>query len=134
MVCALVLGVRSIAVQLGRSPSTISRGLRRNRKHGSNSYRPHDAGKRAAARRASTPTPPKTQPRSKPNSTIDHAKSGVEHPSPSTRHPHQRRPMDPICCYRSSESAWHIRGSIQLTLTDLHVPREGHIFNNDTAG
>ncbi len=46
------LGVREIAIQLGRSPSTISRELRRNRTPASNSYRPHDAGKRAAARRA----------------------------------------------------------------------------------
>ena len=45
-------GVRAIAVQLGRSPSTISRGLRRNRTPASSTYRPHEAGKRPAARRA----------------------------------------------------------------------------------
>ena len=45
------LSIRRIAHQLGRSPSTISRDLRRNgRKDGS--YRPFDAHRNAVARRA----------------------------------------------------------------------------------
>lgn len=45
------LGVRAIAARIGRSPSTISRELRRNgRKDGG--YRPFDAHRKAVARRA----------------------------------------------------------------------------------
>ena len=44
-------GVRSIARQLGRAPSTISREVRRNSHPGSGDYRPHAAHRRAAARR-----------------------------------------------------------------------------------
>jgi IS30 family transposase len=44
--------VRSIAAGLGRSPSTISRELRRNAEPGSGEYRPHAAQARAEARRA----------------------------------------------------------------------------------
>ena len=43
--------VRAIAAELGRSPSTISRGIRRNRHPGSGAYRPHAAQARADARR-----------------------------------------------------------------------------------
>jgi transposase, IS30 family len=46
------LGVRAIAGQLGRSPSTISRELRRNREPASGSYRPFAAQQLAAQRRA----------------------------------------------------------------------------------
>jgi transposase, IS30 family len=45
-------GVRAIAEQTGRSPSTISRELRRNRDPGSGQYRPFTAHKLAARRRA----------------------------------------------------------------------------------
>jgi len=45
-------GVRAIAVQTGRSPSTISRELRRNRDPGSGQYRPFTAHKLAVRRRA----------------------------------------------------------------------------------
>ncbi|MFE3515686.1 IS30 family transposase [Streptomyces sp. NPDC059166] len=43
--------VRTIAAELGRSPSTISREIRRNRHPGSGAYRPHAAQARADARR-----------------------------------------------------------------------------------
>lgn len=46
------LSVRQIAVRVGRSPSTISRELRRNAHPISGEYRPWAAQKRAAARRA----------------------------------------------------------------------------------
>ncbi len=42
--------VRAIAAELGRSPSTISREIRRNRHPGSGAYRPHAAQARADAR------------------------------------------------------------------------------------
>jgi transposase, IS30 family len=45
-------GVRAIAERLGRSPSTISRELRRNRDPGGGQYRPFTAHKLAAQRRA----------------------------------------------------------------------------------
>jgi len=45
-------GVRAIAGRLGRSPSTISRELRRNRDPGGGRYRPFTAHKLAAQRRA----------------------------------------------------------------------------------
>jgi transposase, IS30 family len=45
-------GVRTIAEQTGRSPSTISRELRRNRDPGSGQYRPFTAHKLAVRRRA----------------------------------------------------------------------------------
>jgi IS30 family transposase len=43
--------VRAIAAELGRSPSTISREIRRNRHPGNGQYRPHAAHARARARR-----------------------------------------------------------------------------------
>ncbi|MFF0412637.1 IS30 family transposase [Kitasatospora sp. NPDC004745] len=43
--------IRAIAGELGRSPSTISREIRRNSRPGSGSYRPHAAQARADARR-----------------------------------------------------------------------------------
>jgi IS30 family transposase len=43
--------IRSIAAELGRSPSTISREIRRNRHPGNGQYRPHAAQARADARR-----------------------------------------------------------------------------------
>ncbi|MEW1638398.1 IS30 family transposase, partial [Streptomyces sp. NPDC093801] len=43
--------VRAIAAELGRSPSTISREVRRNRHTGNGQYRPHAAQARADARR-----------------------------------------------------------------------------------
>lgn len=43
--------VRAIAVELGRSPSTVSREIRRNRHPGNGQYRPHAAQARADARR-----------------------------------------------------------------------------------
>ncbi|MFF4426580.1 IS30 family transposase [Streptomyces sp. NPDC001549] len=43
--------VRSIAAELGRSPSTVSREIRRNRHPDSRDYRPHAAQARADARR-----------------------------------------------------------------------------------
>jgi transposase, IS30 family len=46
------LGVRAIAVELGRDPATISRELRRNRDPDSDQYRPFTAQRLAAARRA----------------------------------------------------------------------------------
>jgi transposase, IS30 family len=46
------LGVQAIAVQLGRSPSTVSRELRRNCDPGSGQYRPFAAQRLAARRRA----------------------------------------------------------------------------------
>ena len=45
-------GVRAIAEQTGRSPSTISRELRRNRDPGTGQYRPFTAHKLAVQRRA----------------------------------------------------------------------------------
>ncbi|MGH3274634.1 MAG: IS30 family transposase [Streptosporangiaceae bacterium] len=45
-------GVREIAEKTGRSPSTVSRELRRNRDPGSGQYRPFTAHKLAAQRRA----------------------------------------------------------------------------------
>jgi IS30 family transposase len=45
-------GVRTIAERMGRSPSTISRELRRNRGPGSGRYRPFAAHKLAVQRRA----------------------------------------------------------------------------------
>ena len=45
-------GVRAIAVQTGRSPSTVSRELRRNRDPDSGQYRPFTAHKLAVRRRA----------------------------------------------------------------------------------
>ncbi|MDQ2811374.1 MAG: helix-turn-helix domain-containing protein [Actinomycetota bacterium] len=47
-------GVRAIAEQTGRSPSPVSRELRRNRDPGSGQYRPCTAHKLAAQRRART--------------------------------------------------------------------------------
>jgi hypothetical protein len=47
------MSMRAIAVRLGRSPSTISRELRRNAHPGRcGGYRPFDAHRRAAVRRA----------------------------------------------------------------------------------
>jgi len=46
------LGVRAIAVELGRDPATISRELRRNRDPGSGQYRPYAAQRMAVGRRA----------------------------------------------------------------------------------
>jgi transposase, IS30 family len=46
------LGVRAIAGQLGRSPSTVSRELRRNCEQGGGQYRPFAAQRLAARRRA----------------------------------------------------------------------------------
>jgi IS30 family transposase len=43
--------IRAIAAELGRSPSTISREIRRNRHPGNGQYRPHAAQARADARR-----------------------------------------------------------------------------------
>ncbi|BAU87415.1 transposase, ISlxx5 [Streptomyces laurentii] len=43
--------VRAIAAELGRSPSTVSREIRRNRHQASGAYRPHAAQVRADARR-----------------------------------------------------------------------------------
>ncbi len=43
--------VRAIAAELGRSPSTVSREIRRNRHPASGAYRPHAAQARADARR-----------------------------------------------------------------------------------
>ncbi|MBX9367103.1 helix-turn-helix domain-containing protein, partial [Streptomyces sp. WAC04114] len=43
--------VRAIAAELGRSPSTVSREIRRNRHPASGQYRPHAAQARADARR-----------------------------------------------------------------------------------
>ncbi|MEV0643553.1 IS30 family transposase [Streptomyces sp. NPDC050619] len=43
--------VQAIAAELGRSPSTVSREIRRNRHPGSGQYRPHAAQARADARR-----------------------------------------------------------------------------------
>ena len=48
-------GVRAIAERLGRSPSTVSRELRRNRDPGSGRYRPFTAHK--AGRSAAGPAP-----------------------------------------------------------------------------
>ena len=46
------VSVRAIALELGRSPSTISRELRRNAHPASGDYRPWAAQRRSAARRA----------------------------------------------------------------------------------
>jgi IS30 family transposase len=46
------VSVRTIAAELGRSPSTVSRELRRNAHPGTADYRPHAAQDRADARRA----------------------------------------------------------------------------------
>jgi IS30 family transposase len=46
------MSVRTIAAELGRSPSTVSRELRRNAHPASGDYRPHAAQARADARRA----------------------------------------------------------------------------------
>ncbi|MFI6858252.1 helix-turn-helix domain-containing protein [Streptomyces sp. NPDC050416] len=46
--------VRAIAAELGRSPSTVSREIRRNRHPVSGDYRPHAAHRRARARRHTT--------------------------------------------------------------------------------
>nr|BFD95824.1 hypothetical protein KitaXyl93_71840 [Kitasatospora sp. Xyl93] len=43
--------IRTIATELGRSPSTVSREIRRNRHPGNGSYRPHAAQARADGRR-----------------------------------------------------------------------------------
>ncbi|MEY9214613.1 IS30 family transposase [Thermobifida halotolerans] len=43
--------IRTVAAELGRAPSTISREIRRNRHPGSHRYRPHAAHARAKARR-----------------------------------------------------------------------------------
>ncbi|MCX5198057.1 IS30 family transposase [Streptomyces sp. NBC_00249] len=51
--------IRAIAAELGRSPSTVSREVRRNRHPGSGQYRPHAAQARADARRP-RPKPSKT--------------------------------------------------------------------------
>ena len=53
------LGVRAIAGQLGRSPSRVSRELRRNCEHGGGQYRPF-AAQRLAARRRARPGPAAT--------------------------------------------------------------------------
>ncbi|WP_202867874.1 helix-turn-helix domain-containing protein [Kribbella pittospori] len=45
------MSIRAIAEKLGRSPSTISRELRRNA-HASGGYRPFEAHRQATARRA----------------------------------------------------------------------------------
>ena len=45
------LSLRTIAAELGRAPSTISREIRRNRDVGSGTYHPYRAGRRAAGRR-----------------------------------------------------------------------------------
>lgn len=51
-------GVRSIAAEIGRSPSTVSREIRRNRDPATGGYRPF-AAHRQAARRRSRPRPGK---------------------------------------------------------------------------
>ncbi|MCX5192709.1 IS30 family transposase [Streptomyces sp. NBC_00249] len=51
--------IRAIAAELGRSPSTVSREVRRNRHPGSGQYRPHAVQARADARRP-RPKPSKT--------------------------------------------------------------------------
>jgi IS30 family transposase len=48
----LGLGIRAIAIGLGRAPSTVSREVRRNRDAGTTAYHPYRAGRRAAGRRA----------------------------------------------------------------------------------
>ena len=45
-------GIREIAAELGRAPSTVSREIRRNAHPESGSYRPQAAQRRAGARRA----------------------------------------------------------------------------------
>ncbi len=52
------LGIRTIATELGRAPSTISREISRNRDAGTEAYHPFRAGRRAAGRR-SRPRPGK---------------------------------------------------------------------------
>jgi Helix-turn-helix domain len=54
--CGAGAGVRAIAEHRGRSPSTISRELRRNRDPGSGQYRPFTAHKLAVRRRARAST------------------------------------------------------------------------------
>ncbi len=44
-------GIRQVAAELGRAPSTVSREVRRNAHPGSGDYRPHAAQRRADARR-----------------------------------------------------------------------------------
>src|SRR5712691_2928685 len=44
-------GIREIAAELGRAPSTVSREVRRNARPESGAYRPHAAQRRAEARR-----------------------------------------------------------------------------------
>lgn len=46
------MGVRAIATGLGRSPSTVSREICRNRDEGTRAYHPYRAGRQAAGRRA----------------------------------------------------------------------------------
>ena len=50
-------GVRQIALELGRDPSTVSRELRRNAHPVSGDYRPHAAQRRAF----DSPTPPEAE-------------------------------------------------------------------------
>ncbi|MHC3412736.1 helix-turn-helix domain-containing protein, partial [Streptomyces sp. DT17] len=50
--------IRTIAAELGRSPATVSREIRRKRHPGNGPYRPHAAQARADARRP-RPTPGK---------------------------------------------------------------------------
>lgn len=49
--------VRAIAAELGRSPSTVSREIRRNRHPSNGQYRPHAAQARADIRRPVRPSP-----------------------------------------------------------------------------
>lgn len=58
--------VRAIAAELGRSPSTVSREIRRNRHLASGAYRPHAAQARADARR----------PRPKPRKILENPELG----------------------------------------------------------
>ncbi len=46
------LGIRAIAIELGRAPSTVSREIRRNADAGTSAYHPFRAGRRAAGRRS----------------------------------------------------------------------------------
>ncbi|MFE6741032.1 IS30 family transposase [Streptomyces tubercidicus] len=63
--------IRAIAAELGRSPSTVSREIRRNRHPGSGVYRPHAAQARADARRP-RPKPGKISQRPELRGFIQH--------------------------------------------------------------
>ncbi|MCW2745142.1 MAG: transposase, ISlxx5, partial [Mycobacterium sp.] len=88
-------GVRAIARELGRDPSTVSRELRRNAHPASGDYRPYAAQRRAFARRA-RPKEPKLAVSAALRETVQHCLSRLKwSPEQISAHLARGHPNDP---------------------------------------